>query len=115
MSNLASKKCVACEGGTTALSQAPIASFLGQLRGWEVIDNHHLRKNWTFPDFESALAFVNEVGELAEREEHHPDLYLSWGKARVELWTHKVNGLTENDFIMAAKIDELPQGGTRAR
>lgn len=109
MSDLAKKRCTSCEGGTAALSRGDITPLLAQLRGWEVIDNHHLRKSWTFPDFKSALEFVNRVGELAERENHHPDLYLSWGKARVETWTHNVNGLTQNDFILAAKIDELPR------
>jgi 4a-hydroxytetrahydrobiopterin dehydratase len=109
MGKLATKKCTACEAGTSALSRSDITPLLGQLRGWEVVDSHHLRKDWTFPDFAAALRFVNRVGEVAEREAHHPDIYLSWGKARIELWTHKVNGLTENDFIVAAKIDELPR------
>jgi 4a-hydroxytetrahydrobiopterin dehydratase len=115
MGNLASKQCTACKTGTSALARSEITPLLAQLRGWEVIDDHHLRKNWTFPDFAGALEFVNRVGDLAEREDHHPDLSFSWGKARVELWTHKVNGLTENDFIMAAKIDELPPARPRTQ
>jgi 4a-hydroxytetrahydrobiopterin dehydratase len=116
MGDLANKQCVPCRTATAALSPSETTSLLGRLRGWEVIDNHHLRKSWKFPDFQSALEFVNRVGELAEREDHHPDICFSWGKARVELWTHKVNGLTENDFVMAAKIDEVagrqvPQAG----
>ncbi len=113
MTSLATKKCTECETGTTALSRNQITPLLGQLRGWEVTDKSHLRKSWSFPDFNSALEFVNRVGELSERENHHPDLYFSWGKAQVELWTHKVNGLTENDFILAAKIDELPRSQKR--
>jgi 4a-hydroxytetrahydrobiopterin dehydratase len=109
MSNLSNRKCVACDSGTAPLSRIETKPLFEQLRGWEVIDNHHLRKSLSFKDFRSALEFVNRVGELAEREGHHPDLYLSWGKARIELWTHKVNGLTESDFVMAAKIDALDQ------
>jgi 4a-hydroxytetrahydrobiopterin dehydratase len=72
-----------------------------------VVDEHHLSKSHTFPDFVSALDFVNRVGAIAEQEGHHPDLYLSWGKVEVRIWTHKINGLTESDFILAAKIDRL--------
>jgi 4a-hydroxytetrahydrobiopterin dehydratase len=74
---------------------------------WQVIDEHHLHREWTLPDFRQALAFVNRIGELAEAEGHHPDIYLAYGKVRVTLWTHKINGLHENDFILAAKIDRL--------
>jgi len=75
--------------------------------GWKVIDNHHLEKEFRFDDFKTALDFVNKVGQLAEQEGHHPDIYLAWAKVRITLWTHKINGLTESDFIMAAKTDEL--------
>ena len=85
-----------------------IDSFVTQLSGWEVADNHHLWKNFTFPDFKSALAWVLKIGDLAEREGHHPEITLGWGRVRVEIWTHKVNGLTENDFLLAAKVDALP-------
>jgi 4a-hydroxytetrahydrobiopterin dehydratase len=74
--------------------------------GWEVVADHHLRKVYNFPDFRSALAFVIRVGAVAEREGHHPDIHLSWGKVVIEIWTHKVNGLTESDFIMGAKCDK---------
>ena len=73
---------------------------------WQTANNR-LHKSFHFPDFKSALAFVNKVGELAEEQGHHPDILLSWGKAEITLWTHKINGLTESDFIMAAKIDQL--------
>lgn len=76
-------------------------------RGWEIIEGHHLRKDFKFKDFKEALAFTNQIGEVAEREQHHPDLQLAWGQVVVTIWTHKVDGLTENDFILAAKIDEL--------
>lgn len=78
-----------------------------QVPEWKVIDEHHIKRTFQFPDFASALAFVNKVGEVAEKEGHHPDILLSWGKAEVTTWTHKIDGLTESDFILAAKIDKL--------
>jgi len=74
---------------------------------WAIENEHHLQREFRFPDFRQALAFVNRVGEIAEQEGHHPDMLLSWGKVEVTLWTHKIDGLTESDFIMAAKIDRL--------
>ena len=74
---------------------------------WEVVNEHHITRTFTFPDFRKALDFVNRVGEVAEEQGHHPDILLTWGKAEITLWTHKVDGLTESDFIMAAKIDRL--------
>lgn len=109
MSELVNKKCMPCSTGTTALRRTEIIPLLRLLYGWDVIDDHHLSKNVSFPDFASALAFVNRVGALAEQEGHHPDLYLAWGKVGIQLWTHKVDGLTESDFVLAAKIDELPR------
>ena len=84
-----------------------LAKLAGQVSGWKVVDEHHLEKQYTFPDFKSALNFVNKAGEIAEAEGHHPDLFLSWGKVGVKTWTHKIDGLTESDFILAAKIDEV--------
>lgn len=107
MSELSAKQCVPCQGGVPALTGDEIKPLLGQLDGWEVVNDHHLVKNHTFPDFAQALAFVNRVGDLAEQQGHHPDIYLAWGKVRVEIWTHKIDGLTESDFILAAKIDDL--------
>ena len=72
-----------------------------------VIDEHHLEKKYKFSNFRQALAFTNQVGELAETEGHHPDIYLAWGKVKLTVWTHKIDGLTESDFIFAAKVDEL--------
>jgi 4a-hydroxytetrahydrobiopterin dehydratase len=80
-----------------------------QVVGWQVVAEHHLAKTFTFPDFRTALEFVNRAGAIAEQEGHHPDLYLSWGKVEVRTWTHKINGLTESDFILAAKIDAVFQ------
>ncbi len=76
---------------------------------WSVIENHHLERSFDFKDFEQALKFTNKVGELAEKEGHHPDIYLSWGECKITLYTHKIDGLWESDFIMAAKIDEIYQ------
>jgi 4a-hydroxytetrahydrobiopterin dehydratase len=107
MTGLATKECVPCKGGVPPLSGEQIKPLKVQLRGWDVIDEHHLTKLYNFSDFVTALAFVNKVGDLAERQGHHPDILLSWGKVRIDIWTHKINGLTESDFILAAKIDEL--------
>ena len=107
MSNLADKTCVPCKGGVPPMKGDEIAAMLSQLRGWGVEKEHHLLRTFTFPDFVTALAFVNKVGALAEAQGHHPDIYLAWGMVRVEIWTHKINGLTESDFVLAAKIDHL--------
>ena len=109
MTTLTSKKCVPCRGGVPPLTADEIIPLIDQLRGWEVIDHHHLTKHYTFPDFVTALHFVNNIGELAEQEGHHPDIYLTWGKVGLQIFTHKIDGLTESDFILAAKIDTLPQ------
>jgi 4a-hydroxytetrahydrobiopterin dehydratase len=77
------------------------------MSGWKVVDEHHITKVFTFPDFKSALAFVNKVGEIAESQGHHPDILLVWGKAEITIWTHKINDLTESDFMLAAKFHRL--------
>ena len=107
MSSLASKTCVPCRGGVPPLQGAELDALHQQVPQWKVINQHHITRLFTFPDFKQALDFVNRVGELAESQGHHPDILLTWGKAEVTLWTHKINGLTESDFIMAAKIDGL--------
>ncbi len=104
--SLAQKHCVPCRGGVPPLAGAELEKLRAQLPGWEVVDGHHLSKTFTFPDFRQALEFVNRAGEIAEAEGHHPDLHLTWGRVDVTTWTHKVDGLTESDFILAAKIDE---------
>jgi 4a-hydroxytetrahydrobiopterin dehydratase len=107
MSELSSRQCVPCRGGVPALTDDQIAPLLGQLNGWEVINAHHLKKNYGFADFKESLAFVNRIGELAEEQGHHPDICFGWGQAEITIWTHKIDGLTESDFILAAKIDEI--------
>ena len=107
--DLASKHSVPCKGGVEALGPEAVMDLLPQVPKWKAINNHHLIRTFTFPDFQKALDFVNRVGAVAEEQGHHPDILLSWGKAEITLWTHKINGLSESDFIMAAKIDRLPQ------
>ena len=108
MSDLAAKTCVPCKGGVPPLGSAEIAALLTKLGGgWETIAEHHLQKEFKFPDFRTALSFTNQVGELAEEQGHHPDIFLAWGKVVITIWTHKIDGLNESDFILAAKIDRL--------
>lgn len=107
MQQLADKKCVPCTGSVPALKGEALEKLKKEVPHWTVVDEHHLVRQFRFPDFKRALAFVNQVGEIAETEGHHPDILLGWGKADITLWTHAVNGLTESDFIVAAKIDRL--------
>jgi len=106
-SDLAKESCVPCRGGVPPLGTEDRERLLERLgpNGWQVVGGHHLDKLYEFPDFVSALAFVNRVGEIAEQQGHHPDIYLTWGKARIEIWTHKIDGLTQSDFVLAAKCD----------
>jgi len=107
-SSLAGEKCIPCRGGVPALKGAELAALARELgNGWNVVDEHHLEKEHRFADFAEALAFTNKVGALAEKEGHHPDIHLAWGKATVTIWTHKIDGLTRSDFVLAAKIDQL--------
>ena len=104
---LADKHCIPCRGGVPPLQGEELEKLKAQAPGWEVVAGHHLTRRFTFPDFRTALDFVNRVGAVAEEEGHHPDLGLSWGKVDIRTWTHKIDGLTESDFILAAKIDRL--------
>lgn len=107
MSQLASRECVPCRGGVPPLGGTEITKLLSQLEGWTVVKEHHLQKDYKFANFSEAQAFVNRVGRLAEEQGHHPDICFGWGRAAITIWTHKIDGLTESDFILAAKIDEL--------
>jgi 4a-hydroxytetrahydrobiopterin dehydratase len=107
MADLASRDCVPCRGGVPALKGEALTPLLAQLNGWDVIAEHHLKKRYTFPDFRTAQAFVNLVGHLAEEQGHHPDLGFGWGYCEITIWTHKIDGLTESDFVLAAKIDRI--------
>ncbi|HEX9161746.1 MAG TPA: 4a-hydroxytetrahydrobiopterin dehydratase [Thermoanaerobaculia bacterium] len=107
-SSLADEQCVPCRGGVPALKGRELHGVARELGGgWRVIDEHHLEKEFRFPDFEQALSFTNAVGAIAERQGHHPDIHLAWGKVAIDIWTHKVDGLTRSDFVLAAKIDRI--------
>ena len=111
MSNLAQKECVPCKGGHPPLKGAELTPLSSQLAAdWRVVNEHHLEREFKFPDFKQALAFTNQVGQLAESQNHHPDIYLAWGNVKLTLWTHKIDGLTEGDFVFAAKVDQLKVG-----
>jgi len=105
--HLADKTCVPCRGGVPPLKGTELEKLHRIIPRWTVVDDHHLLREFRFPDFKQALDFVNRVGDLAEEQGHHPDILLAWGKAEITLWTHKIDGLTESDFIMAAKIDRI--------
>ena len=111
MNQLADRTCIPCKGGVPPLKGDALGNYSAQLPAWEVVQEHHLKRTFPFPDFKTALAFVNRVGDEAEGQGHHPDIGLSWGKVEVETYTHKINGLTESDFILAAKIDRLYPAG----
>jgi 4a-hydroxytetrahydrobiopterin dehydratase len=107
MTELADKKCVPCKGGTPPLKGEELDELRRQVPEWEVVEEHHLRRRFRFKNFRESLRFVNEVGELAEEQGHHPDIGFGWGYAEITVWTHKIDGLTESDFIFAAKVDAL--------
>jgi 4a-hydroxytetrahydrobiopterin dehydratase len=107
---LANKKCLPCESKTAPLKGEAITQLRQQLADhWKVIDEHHLEKEYTFKNFQEALEFTNRVGAIAEQQQHHPDIYLTWGKVKLDIWTHAIGGLSENDFILAAKADAARQ------
>lgn len=105
--SLSAKKCVPCSAGTPRLRGKEVTQLLDQLtEGWKLVEERHIEKEYLFPNFKSALQFVNDIGAIAEKQGHHPDIFLAWGKVKVLLWTHKIHGLSENDFVLAAKCDE---------
>ena len=106
MSDLAKKSCIPCRGGVPPLKGTQLADLQEKLKNdWKIINEHHLEKEYSFINFKEALEFTIKVGELAENQDHHPDIFLTWGKVKVTIWTHKIDGLTESDFIFAAKTD----------
>jgi 4a-hydroxytetrahydrobiopterin dehydratase len=107
MSELARRECVPCRGEVPPLKGDEITNFLSGLQGWTVVEEHHLKKSYKFANFREAQAFVSRLSDLAEEQGHHPDICFGWGWAEITIWTHKIDGLTESDFILAAKIDEL--------
>ena len=108
MNKLTNRVCVPCQGGMPPLKGKKLKTLQNQLgNDWKVIDEHHLEKEWELDDFQTALDFTNRIGSLAEEQGHHPDIYLTWGKVGVKMWTHKIDGLTDSDFILAAKIDSI--------
>lgn len=108
MGPLADQECIPCQGGQPTLDSNQANQFLSELDdAWEVVDVHHLRREFRFPNFRTALAFTNRVGEFAESTNHHPDIELAWGKVVLSIWTHKINGLHQADFIWAAKVDRI--------
>lgn len=105
---LTKKNCNPCRGGLPPLKGQELSEFYMQLKeGWELVNEHHLEKTYIFPDFKTAMQFTIKLGTLSEKEGHHPDIHLSYGKVKVISWTHKIDGLSESDFILAAKCDEL--------
>lgn len=107
MSELASKTCEACRSDTPPMQSEEIGELSPQIPDWEVVEDHHLRRAFKFKNFREALDFVNRVGELAEEQGHHPELHFGWGHVELEVWTHKIDGLTQSDFVFAAKVDRL--------
>jgi 4a-hydroxytetrahydrobiopterin dehydratase len=106
MTALAEQTCVPCRGGVPPMEADEAERLLAELDDdWKVVNTHHLERDFEFPDFVAALAFTNTIGEIAEEQGHHPDIHLSWGRVGVEIWTHKIDGLTESDFVLAAKFD----------
>ena len=111
MTALAEKECIPCKGEVPRLEGNELSRLTDELgHGWKVVDGHHLEKEYKFKSFREALTFTNKVGELAESQGHHPDIYLAWGQVKLTIWTHKAGGLTESDFILAAKSDQLFEG-----
>ena len=108
MSDLARKECIPCKGGVPPMGVEEAGAMLVQVNSdWELIDEHHLERVWSFDNFESALEFVNTAGAICEEQGHHADFELGWGRVKAMIWTHKINGLTESDFVLAAKFDEI--------
>ena len=111
MSDLANKKCIPCEGGIPSFDLSEIHKYLKKIDGWDVNSddkkNYYLIKQFKFSNFLESQSFINKVGDLAEKEGHHPDIWFGWGYAKIKIFTHAINGLHESDFVLAAKIDKI--------
>jgi len=108
MARLCELNCVPCRGDVPPLEEPKISEFLDQLdENWEVVDNHHLTRTFKFPDYAAGLDLVNRVAQLAEQQGHHPNITLRWGRVTIDIHTHSIDGLTESDFVLAARIDQL--------
>lgn len=105
--DLLNKKCIPCEVGGTPMDANAVAIFVRDLKDWRVIENTKISKDFTFKNFKESMIFINQVADIAESEGHHPDIHVYYNKVKIELMTHEVNGLTENDFIIATKIDKI--------
>ena len=106
--DLLGKTCEPCRGGVEPMAEPDLSQYLKLLnREWEIVDGKRLERTFEFRDFAQALAFTNQVGQLAEEQQHHPDIHLFWGKVKIDLWTHKIGGLHPNDFILAVMIDRI--------
>ena len=114
MTRLADRQCVPCKGGVPPLNAEQIAPLLAQIEGWNAVDGHHLERLYKLKNFAQALDLVNRIGAVAEEQNHHPDIFLAWGRVGVKIWTHKIDGLTESDFVFAAKCDDLVIGIDRS-
>jgi len=107
MSNLSNQKCIPCQGGMPPIAEEKREQLLLELNEWEIIDKHHLSKSYQLKNFKEALDLVNKISTTAEVENHHPDIEFGWGYVRVKIYTHKIENLTESDFVLAAKIDKI--------
>ena len=113
MQPLSQSQCVPCRGGVPPLTAEAVRPLAAEIPEWRVVESDgiaRLERTYTFPDFRSAMAFAVRVGELADAEDHHPELHVGWGHVRIEIWTHKIRGLHRNDFVLAAKIGLLAAG-----
>lgn len=114
ISSLATKHCVPCHGGTPRLTASEVKALLPRVPAWQVVDDVRLTRTFRFKDFAVPMAFANEIASVGEAEGHHPDLHIHWGRLEVEITTHAIEGLSENDFILAARIDRLLKSGAAA-
>ena len=108
MNSFSERDCVPCKGGVPPLKGKDLLSFMKEIsEDWNLVKEHHLEREFNFPNFQEAWDYLNKVAQMSEQQDHHPDIELSWGRVKVIIWTHKIDGLTESDFVFAAKCDDL--------